>query len=132
MVAWKVDEDPSAPAATPADLVNAQYAGAKSALRPIYDLLAKEIEGLGEAVLDPRQTYVSVIRRRQIAVIQASTKTRVDLGLALAGVAPDGKLQLAKSSLGSDRITHRVALGSPDDVDAEVIRWLRAAYEADS
>ena len=31
-----------------------------------------------------------------------------------------------------DRITHRIAIGSLDDIDEEVDRWLEAAYEQDA
>ena len=115
---------------TPQELFDAQYAGLKAALRPVFDRLAEAVRSLGgDAALDPRQSYVALVRGRQFGVIQASTKTRVDLGLVLAGVTPECRLDKAPSSLGSGRITHRIALASPEDVDAEVVGWLRAAYE---
>lgn len=117
---------------TAQELLDGQYSERKAQLRPIYDRLAKEMESLGsDVVLDPRKTYVSATRRRQFAVIQPSTGTRVDLGLALPGVAPAGRLESAPSSLGSERITHRVVLTSPEEVDGEVIDWIKAAYELD-
>lgn len=117
---------------TAQELLDGQYSGRKAHLRPVYDRLAREMESLGgDVVLDPRKTYVSVSRRRQFAVIQPSTGARVDLGLALPGVVPAGRLESAPSSLGSERVTHRVVLTSPEEVDGEVIDWIRAAYELD-
>ena len=78
-----------------------------------------------------RKTYVTLIRRRQFGIIQASTKTRIDLGLVLPDVAPKGRLE-PSSGLGSDRITHKVVLSKPTDVDDEVTRWIKVAYEADA
>ena len=114
------------------ELVVGQYSGGKSDLRPIYDRLAKEVSGLGKDVeLDPRKTYVSLVRNRQFGLIQPSTKTRVDLGLALPGTRTTARLKAA-GSFGSDRITHKVGLTSLDDVDEELLAWLKAAYEKDA
>ena len=69
------------------DLVGAQYAGPKSGLKPIYDALMVIAEGLGpDMQAAPKKTYVSLRRAKQFALIQPSTKTRVDLGLNLKGV----------------------------------------------
>jgi len=79
--------------------------------------------------IGPRGTYVSFGRPKQFALVQPSTKTRVDVGLRLPGVAAGDRLRDA-GSFGSGNITHRVALASPDEVDAELEGWLRAAYDA--
>jgi hypothetical protein len=113
------------------ELIAAQYAGMKGVLRPIYDRLAAAVEALGSDVaLEPRKSYVSLIRRRQFGIIQPSTRTRVDLGLVLPGVETAGRLQPA-GSLGNERLTHRVALPWVEAVDEELIGWIRRAYEAD-
>ncbi|MBF6589466.1 MAG: DUF4287 domain-containing protein [Ktedonobacterales bacterium] len=118
--------------ATPEERLAAQYAGAKAALWPIYERLVATMGALGDDVrLEPRETYVALIRQRQFALIQPSTKTRVDVGLVLPGTAPTSRLAAA-GSFGSGRVTHRVALSTPEAVDAELVAWLRAAYERDA
>ncbi len=115
---------------TSEEMLAAQYAGAKAALFPIYERLIGALTRLGpDVAVEPRQTYVSVRSVAQFAVIQASTRTRVDLGLRLPGEAATDRL-LPAGSFGSGNVTHRVALCSPDDVDAEVEGWLGQAYEA--
>jgi hypothetical protein len=109
---------------SPAEMVDRQYEG-KETLRPIYERVLREVEALGGAV-EPRQTYVAFTNGRQFALAQPSTKTRVDLGLVLPDTPPTMRLREA-SSFGSGRITHRVALAAPDDVDDEVRRWLADA-----
>jgi predicted transport protein len=110
-------------------LIDRQYAG-KESLRPIYDRLVETITALGEDVEPgPRGTYVSFGRPKQFALVQPSTKTRVDLGLRLPGAAAGSRL-LEAGSFGSGNITHKVGLSSPDDVDAEIEGWLREAYRA--
>lgn len=111
------------------DLVAAQYAGDKSALRPIYEAVAAAVRGFGGDVeIVPKKTCVSLRRRKQFALVQPSTKTRVDLGIQLKGVAPQGKLEASGSF--NAMVSHRVRLESAADVDEEVLGWLRRAYES--
>jgi predicted transport protein len=111
------------------DLVEVQYAGAKAGLLPLYDKLTKAISGFGGDVeLAPKKAYVSLRRNKQFGLIQASTATRLDLGLNLKGVEAAGRLEAAGSF--NAMCTHRVKLASIKDIDAEVIGWLRQAYAA--
>ena len=110
------------------DLVAEQYAGAKAGLRPIYDLLVKNIEAFGTDVeLSPKKAYVSLRRSKQFGLVQPSTATRVDVGLNLKRVAPKGRLEASGSF--NSMCTHRVRLESPRQVDAELLGWLRQAYD---
>lgn len=111
------------------DLLGAQYAGGKAALKPAYDKLAKIIAGFGKDVeFSPKKAYVSLRRSKQFGLIQPSTATRLDLGLNLKGVAPSGRLEAAGSW--NAMCTHRVKLSSAADIDAEVKAWLKKAYDA--
>lgn len=111
------------------DLLAAQYAGAKAPLKPVYDKLAKIIEGFGRDVaFAPKKAYVSLRRSKQFGLIQPSTATRLDLGLNLKGVAPAGRLEASGSW--NAMCTHRVKLASAAEVDAEVKAWLKQAYDA--
>ena len=71
---------------------------------------------------------MSFDRARQFALVQASTRTRVDLGVRLDDATATERLAAA-GSFGSGNITHRVGLTAPEEVDAEVRGWLRAAYD---
>ncbi|WP_209309145.1 DUF5655 domain-containing protein [Blastococcus sp. CT_GayMR16] len=107
--------------------VDAQYTGAKVALRPIFDALREAAVGFGDdVVLEGRGTYVPFVRRRQFAAVAAATATRVDLGLRLPEPPAAARLQPANAP-GS--ATHRVQLFSVADVDDEVRALLRAAYD---
>jgi hypothetical protein len=66
-----------------------------------------------------------------VDLIQPSTRARLDLGLILPGVPPTARLQTA-GSFGSGRTTHRVALSCVEEMDAEVLTWLRGAYKANT
>jgi predicted transport protein len=112
-----------------ADLLAAQYAGDKVALRPIYDHLVQTGQQLGSDVtLAIRKSYVALVRGKQFAVIVPSTKTRLDLGLKFKEKPFTDRLVEA-NNLGSGSITHKVALTSMADVDEELLNWLKESYE---
>lgn len=111
------------------DLVAAQYAGKKEALRPIHDALVAAVQKFGGDVeLAPKKAYVSLRRSKQFGLIQPSTATRVDVGLNLKGVAPTERLEAAGSW--NSMCTHRVRVSSRKEVDAELKGWLKQAYGA--
>lgn len=110
-----------------AAMIDAQYAG-KESLRPIFEVLRKEIAALGDDLeFAPKKTYLSVRRSKQFALIQPSTKTRLDVGIQNKGPAPEGRLEASGSW--NAMVSHRVRLERVEDVDAELIGWLREAYQ---
>jgi hypothetical protein len=110
------------------ELVEAQYAGSKAALRPAYEALVAAVRSFGPDVeFSPKKAYVSLRRSKQFGLIQPSTSTRLDVGLVLKDVAPVKRLEAAGSF--NAMVTHRVRLESAADVDAELVAWLRKAYE---
>jgi hypothetical protein len=110
-------------------LVEAQYAGAKEALRPIYDRLLSAIKVFGKDVeVSPKKAYVSIRRGKQFAIVQPSTATRVDVGINLKGTKPTERLEVSGSF--NSMVTHRVRVATLDDVDKELLAWLKKAYEA--
>lgn len=115
------------PGAEDEDPVDAIYSG-KEHLRPIHDRLCELVRGFGDdAELAPKKAYVSVRRSKQFALIQPSTKTRVDLGLNMRAVEPVGRLEPSGSF--NAMVSHRIRLESVDDVDDQVRDWLKIAYE---
>jgi len=111
-----------------ADLVASQYAG-KEQLRPIYDRVVEAVESFGSDVeLAPKKAYVSLRRGKQFGLVQPSTKTRVDLGLKLKGMEPEGRLEASGSF--NAMVSHRVRLNDAAEVDGELVGWLRKAYDA--
>ena len=112
------------------ELVDAQYA-TKPELRPVYDAVVAAALSVGEAHVQARKGYVSLVGpRRTFAVVQASTRTRLDLGLRLPGREPGGRL-LAAKSLGNG-MALRVPLSTVEDVDDEVVDLLAEAWTANS
>lgn len=114
-------------AENPGDLVPGQYKG-KENLKPWYDRIMSEVSKLGSDVeVSPKKAYVSLRRKIQFAIIQPSTKTRLDIGLNLKGIDPSGNLEAAGSWSGM--CTHRIKIEEEKMIDREVIEWIRKAYE---
>ncbi|GAB2967538.1 DUF5655 domain-containing protein [Saccharothrix stipae] len=113
----------------PAELIDAQYAD-REQLRPICDAVLDAAYSVGDTVVQARKTYVSLVSpKRTFAIVKATTKSRVDVGLHLPGRTPGGRLLSAKSL---DKGNVRIALESPDEVDAEFKRLLKECYRENS
>ncbi len=115
------------PAQSGNELVDAQYSGAKAELRPIYESLVNAVQQFGDDVeISPKKTYVSLRRNKQFGIIQPSTKTRVDIGLNCKGKKPTKRLEASGSF--NSMVSHRVRVTSQDEVDEELVAWLKQAY----
>ena len=112
--------------------VDAMFGGAKAALRPLYDRLLDLGLGIAADVKAcPCQTIVPLFRNHVFAQIKPATRTRIDLGFALGPRKAEGRLIDTGGYAKKDRITHRIPISSAADIDDEVQRWLRLAYEED-
>jgi hypothetical protein len=125
-VAHKVREMAAGGPAPAADLLAAQYAGSKSALRPICDRLTEVAAGMGsDTQIVVQKTGVALRRRKQFGVISAPSARRVSLGLNLDRDPDDPRVVATPGAM----CAYRVDLASLDDIDADLRSWLRAAYE---
>ena len=113
--------------------VDAMFAGKKTALRPLYDALLKLGFSLGKDVKAcPCETIVPLYRKHVFAQIKPSTNTRIDFGLALGDTKKTPKALIDTGGFAKkDRITHRFEIAALDDIDADVKRWLKTAYDRD-
>lgn len=109
-------------------LIDAQYTGAKAALRPIYDTILAVVRKFGsDIVVSPKKAYISLRRGKQFAIVQPSTSTRLDVGLILRDVEPGKRLEASGSF--NAMMSHRVRISKPAEVDKELIGWLKKAYD---
>jgi hypothetical protein len=126
------DDDPEAYLRSAVGSVEAMFAGGKAALRPIYDeLLRLGLSIAPDVKACPGATIVPLYRNHVFAQIKPTTKTRIDLGFALRDTPAAGRLIDTGGFAKKDRITHRIPIASLAEVDDEVRRWLRVAYEMD-
>ena len=109
------------------DLVETQFHG-KEELRPIYDKLIAELKSFGSDVeLAPKKAYVSIRRKKQFAIFQPSTKSRFDVGINMKGEPVTDRLEASGSF--NAMVSHRVRIATVEEVDTQVISWLKQAYD---
>jgi hypothetical protein len=103
------------------------YADKKAPLRPVHDSLMASIGRFGEFEIAPKKGYVSLRRKKQFATIGPGSATRVDVGLNMKDVAATDRLLAEKPG---GMCQYKVKLTSASEVDAELIGWIRRAYDA--
>ena len=114
------------------DFVDKMYAGPKEHLRPIYDAILIYAKTLGKDIgVSPCSTTVPIYRNHVIAQIKPTTRTRIDLGLALKDTRTPKRLIDTGGLAKKDRITHRIEIASIEEFDDEAKKWMKKAYEMD-
>lgn len=125
-------DDPAAYLRAAEQYVDKMYSGPRAALRPMYEkLLAIGLSMGKDAKACPCETMVPLYRRHVFAQIKPTTQTRIDMGFALGALKAEGHLIETGGFARKDRITHRMAISAPAEIDNEVKRWMRLAYEGD-
>ena len=110
-------------------LIDSQYAKGKEALRPMYDAIVAMVRKFGDDVeIAPKKSYVSLRRSKQFAIVQPSTRTRLDVGINLKDQPPTDRLEASGSF--NSMVSHRVRIGDKKEVNAELKKWLLKAYKA--
>ena len=102
------------------------YAGPKAAFRPIHEALMREIERFGAFEVAPKKGYVSLRRKKQFAMIGPATNSRFEVGLNMKGV-PGTERLLAQPPGGMCQ--YKVKLTVAGEVDAQLLAWIRRAYD---
>jgi hypothetical protein len=126
------DDDPQSYLREAPLYVEAMFAGGKAGLRPIYDELLRIGLGLAPDVKAcPCKTIVPLYRNHVFAQLKPTTKTRLDLGLALKDMKTPARLIDTGGFAKKDRITRRIPLSAVDEIDDEVKQWLKVAYQMD-
>lgn len=109
------------------ELIDKQYKG-KEHFLPIYEKLSAEIKGFGSDVeFAPKNSYVSVKRKKQFAMLIPATKTRYEIGINLKSHPAEGILEIDTKTNGM--CSHKIQLKDENDISPEVINWIKAAYE---
>ena len=105
------------------------YSGAKAGFRPIHEKLIAEINQFGEYEVAPKKGYVSLRRKKQFTMIGPKTNTRFEVGINARNLEKNARLlEQPKGSM----CNYVVNLTDANDVDDELIGWLRSAYEGAS
>ena len=127
LIAHKAKGSDAGSAENQDDLIVKQYQG-KEHLKPLYDKLMENIQQFGNDIeIAPKNAYVSLRRKKQFAILQPATKTRFEIGIILKGQAPEGKLEVVSTA--NAMCSHRINIAGINEIDKEVIDWIRKAYD---
>ncbi|MFY9222163.1 MAG: DUF5655 domain-containing protein [Blastocatellia bacterium] len=112
---------------SPTDILNEIYVGTKAGLRPIHEKLMEAINEFGTFETAPKKGYVSLRRKKQFAMITPATNTRVEVGINMKALqATDRLVEMPANSM----CHFKVKLTTVEEVDSELINWIKQAYEA--
>ncbi len=102
------------------------YSGAKAHMRPIHEKLMKEINSFGEFEIAPKKGYVSLRRKRQFVMIGPKTNTRFEVGINAKDFKKNPRLlEQPKGSM----CNYILNLTNAQEVDSELVAWVRSAFE---
>lgn len=103
------------------------YSGAKAGFRPIHEALMKHINKFGEFEILPKKGYVSLRRKKQFTMIGPKTNSRFEVGINAKGFKQNTRLlEQPKGSM----CNYIVNLTDANEVDPELVAWLKSAYES--
>lgn len=113
---------------SPDELVQNQYKGKENLLSIYEGLLAVVKEFGNDVTITPKKTSVSLIRKKQFALIKPATKTRIDLGLKMKDKPTTDRLE--NSGPFGTMCTHRVKISNSSEIDSELKKWLMESYQS--
>ena len=124
LIATKAREAAAGGASDDATLVATHYVGKNAGLRPAYEAVIAEVRTFGDDVeLAPKKTYVSLRRRKQFGQVGPASG-QLEVCVNLPGHSGTDRL---KPTTGM--ATHKVRIADAGELDAELVGWLREAYE---
>ena len=102
------------------------YSGAKAGMRPIHEALMKHITKFGEFEIVPKKGYVSLRRKKQFTMIGPKTNTRFEVGINAKDLKKNARLlEQPKGSM----CNYIVQINDAQEVDAELVAWIKSAFE---
>lgn len=114
----------------PRRLVEALYGGERAALRAVHEAVVDALLPLGDDVIVTAcKTMVPVYRKHVFAQLRP-VENAVELRLALGPAPSTDRLERCPEPGSDGRLSHRVRLNRPEQVDADLRRWLQDAYAA--
>jgi hypothetical protein len=108
--------------------IDRHFSGPRARWRPTYEQLLAELTAFGPGVTaSPTDSYISLLRKgRKFGIVQV-TGDRLDVGIKLRGAAATGRLE--PSGDWNQMVSHRVRVTNPAEADAQLVGWLRQAYD---
>jgi hypothetical protein len=97
------------------------------AVRAIYDRLLIRVRRIGPVVAEENRTSIHLKSTAAFAGVHP-LKARLDLNIVSAAPITDPRVK-RRDRISASRYHNIVALSTPHDIDAQLIEWLKSAYE---
>lgn len=75
----------------------------------------------------PKKDYVSMRRKKQFAMLGPATRDAIELGLNVKGLPASARLNVMPAG---SMCQYTVRIVTPGEIDAELMTWVRSAYQA--
>lgn len=106
--------------------VAVHFVGRSERVRTIYDTIVAIAREFGSVDEDPKKTSIHLNRKSAFAEIRTR---REYLILTVKAIGDIDSERVAKSEQASaNRWYHEIKLSLPDEIDAEIVGWLRSSY----
>jgi len=129
MAIYAILKSAGQPRASADDRIETLFSGGRAGWREVFEALLQQVRTFGGDVsIASTDTYVSLLRgSRKFAVVQPGAR-HMDIGVKRPGTQPTGRF--AAAGAWNAMVTHRVRITDAQELDPEVLDWLRLAYAA--
>jgi hypothetical protein len=126
---YKIFKDQSSPKLDAEGKVAKHFTGGRAHWRASYDKIYAKAETFGDDVgVQPAAAYISLTRNKKKFAIITCTADRMDVGIKLKGEPFTPRYK--ESGKWNAMVTHRVQITDAREVNAELLGWLKRAYQA--
>jgi hypothetical protein len=106
--------------------VGSHFEGKDPVVRSVYDRILKAIRQIGPVIEDPKKSSIHLVNKTALAGI-ATRKTYLILTIKSDRALSASRIHKTEQ-VSVRRFHHEIKVASSADVDAELIKWLEAAY----
>jgi hypothetical protein len=110
--------------------VNSHFEGKDAAVRQVYDRLLKATGKFGPVAEEPKKTSIHLMHKTAFAGI-ATRRSAIVLTIKSDRKISSPRIHKSEQT-SAQRFHHEVKLTSPAEVDSELVKWLKDAYELSS
>jgi hypothetical protein len=116
------------PRASKDERIDKLFNGNKSTWRAAYDDLLAKLQQFGDDVrVAATDSYISLLKGDKKFGVIAITAERMDVGIKLKSLPVEGRVE--ESGKWNSMVTHRVRITDAQQLDDELLTWLRQAYD---
>jgi Domain of unknown function (DUF5655) len=107
--------------------VVSHFEGKEAVVRQIYDRVLKATGKFGPVAEDPKKTSIHLVNKTAFAGV-ATRKTAMVLTIKSDRKLSSPRIQKSEQT-SAQRFHHEVKLTTPAEVDSELVKWLKDAYD---